>query len=196
MLCAGSKLETKIRIKNNMSFRKIPSEKEQAKIDAAFPSKRKAGRPKGAKNNTHGGTPAFVPTDIQREDVVMMSANGIKPMHQAESLGVSMKILNKYFKSELDYGKMRANTRVSGALYGKAMEGNVPAMIFWLKSQAGWREADRLELTGANGKSLVNLTDTDKEQRMLSVLMRAKGMKPTNKVDPVTVVYGEEPVEE
>jgi|TARA_R110000822_G_scaffold22592_3_gene70620 hypothetical protein len=177
-------------------FRRVPTEAEQNKIESAFPTKRKAGRPKGAKNNTCGGAPAFVPTDMQREDVVMMSANGIKPMHQAESLGVSMKILNKYFKSELDYGKMRANTRVSGALYGKAMEGNVPAMIFWLKSQAGWREADRLELTGANGKQLMNLTDTDKEQRMLSVLMRAKGMKPSQKVDPVKVVYGEEPVEE
>ena len=64
-------------------------------------------------------------------------------------------------------------------------------MIFWLKSQAGWREADRLELTGANGKQLMNLTDTDKEQRMLSVLMKARGIK-SKIVKPVDIIYGPE----
>jgi hypothetical protein len=176
-------------------FKRIPSEAEQKKIDKAFnrvpkEPKKKAGRPAGSKNRADSPNAAFVPTDAHKMDVVMMSTNGIKPHIQAESLGISMKVLNKYFKHELDYGKMRANTKVSNALYEKAIEGNVPAMIFWLKSQGGWREADRLELTGANGKALGNLTDTDKEQRMLSVLMKAKGIKPSASVRPVDVIYG------
>lgn len=191
-----------------MSFKRIPTEAERAKLESAFPTKynvkpkKKAGRPKGAKSGTKHGAPKYVPTDEERLDVMMMSANGIKPTAQAQSLGIPLKILNQFFKNEMDYGKMQANTKVSGALYNKAMDGNVPAMIFWLKSQAGWREADRLEVTGANGKNLVNLTETDKEQRMLSVLMKAKGLKPTKDADPVKVLFGpdspapEESVEE
>ena len=160
-------------------FNRIPTEAEKKKIDAAFNrsppvAKKKRGRPVGSKNSADSPNAAYAPSSTQRNEVIMMSTNGIKPHHQAEAIGVSMKVLQKHFKHELAFGKLKANTKVSNSLYQKALEGNVPAMIFWLKSQAGWREADRLELTGANGKSLGNLTDTDKEQRMLSVLMKAK----------------------
>ena len=148
---------------DNNIFTDLPQESEQP-----TPERRKRGRPKGAANkNSH------VPTDENREMVVMMSANGVKHKEQAQILGTNDNTLRQYYRRELDYGKTRANARVAGALFSKAMEGNVTAQIFWLKSQAGYREADRLELTGANGKSLVNLTDTDKEQRMLAVLQKA-----------------------
>tara|TARA_R100000687_G_scaffold35786_1_gene29156 strand:- start:114 stop:374 length:261 start_codon:yes stop_codon:yes gene_type:complete len=71
---------------------------------------------------------------------------------------------------------MRATAHVSGALYRNAMEGNVSAQIFWLKAQGGWREADRLEITGANGKDL--LTDTEREQRLAAILMKLPHKKP------------------
>tara|TARA_R110000868_G_scaffold77213_4_gene221357 strand:+ start:319 stop:879 length:561 start_codon:yes stop_codon:yes gene_type:complete len=185
----------------DLVFNRIPTEAEKKKIDAAFNrsppvAKKKRGRPVGSKNSADSPNAAYAPSSTQRNEVIMMSTNGIKPHHQAEAIGVSMKVLQKHFKHELAFGKLKANTKVSNSLYQKALEGNVPAMIFWLKSQAGWREADRLELTGANGKSLGNLTDTDKEQRMLSVLMKAKGIKPSASVKPVEVLYGSEEEEE
>jgi len=45
-----------------------------------------------------------------------------------------------------------------------------------LKAQGGWREADRLEITGADGKNL--LTDTEREQRLASILMNLSAKKP------------------
>ena len=56
------------------------------------------------------------------------------------------------------------------------------AQIFWLKSQGGWREADRLEITGANGKDL--LTETEREQRLASILVNLQTKKPID-VTPV-----------
>ena len=133
--------------------------------------KRKSGRPKGSK-----AVNKFEPTDQQRHLVVMMSANGVKHPDQARALNCGEKTLLKYFREELTFGKMKATAHVSGALYKNAIEGNVSAQIFWLKAQGGWREADRLEITGANGKDL--LTDTEREQRLASILMNLSAKKP------------------
>jgi hypothetical protein len=53
-------------------------------------------------------------------------------------------------------------------LYKRALDGNVPAQIFYLKTQAGWREAQRLELTGAEGRDFI--TDTERHQRLAAIL--------------------------
>lgn len=133
--------------------------------------KGKSGRPKGSK-----AVNKFEPTEQQRHLVVMMSANGVKHPDQARALNCGEKTLLKYFREELTFGKMRATAHVSGALYKNAMSGNVSAQIFWLKAQGGWREADRLEITGADGKDL--LTDTEREQRLASILMNLSAKKP------------------
>ena len=133
--------------------------------------KGKSGRPKGSK-----AVNKFEPTEQQRHLVVMMSANGVKHPDQARALNCGEKTLLKYFREELTFGKMRATAHVSGALYKNAMSGNVSAQIFWLKAQGGWREADRLEITGADGKDL--LTDTEREQRLAAILMNLPTKKP------------------
>ena len=131
----------------------------------------KGGRPKGSK-----AVNKFVPTEQQRHLVVMMSTNGVKHDDQARALNCGTRTLQKYFKDELSLGKMRATAHVSGALYRNAIEGNVSAQIFWLKAQGGWREADRLEITGADGKEL--LTETEREQRLASILVSLQAKKP------------------
>ena len=139
--------------------------------------KKKPGRPFGSK-----AVNKFEPTEQQRHLVVMMSTNGVKQPEQARALNCGEKTLAKYFKEELSLGKMRATAHVSGALYKNAIEGNVSAQIFWLKSQGGWREADRLEITGANGKDL--LTETEREQRLASILVNLQTKKPID-ITPV-----------
>ena len=133
--------------------------------------KRKGGRPKGSK-----AVNKFVPTEQQRHLVVMMSTNGVKHDDQARALNCGTRTLQKHFKDELSLGKMRATAHVSGALYRNAIEGNVSAQIFWLKARGGWREADRLEITGADGKEL--LTETEREQRLASILVSLQAKKP------------------
>lgn len=51
-------------------------------------------------------------------------------------------------------GKAKAIGTVSQGLLKQAREGNMTAAIFYLKTQAGWRETDRLELTGADGDAI------------------------------------------
>ena len=151
------------------------SEIDEEKANKVKPKRSKGGRPKGSK-----AVNKFEPTDQQRHLVVMMSANGVKQSEQARALNCGEKTLAKYFKEELAFGKMKATAHVSGALYKNALEGNVQAQIFWLKAQAGWREAARLEITGANGKEL--LTDTEREQRLASILSSLAGKKPIDVV--------------
>ena len=151
------------------------SEIDEEKANKVKPKRSKGGRPKGSK-----AVNKFEPTDQQRHLVVMMSANGVKQSEQARALNCGEKTLAKYFKEELAFGKMKATAHVSGALYKNALEGNVQAQIFWVKAQAGWREADRLEITGANGKEL--LTDTEREQRLASILSSLAGKKPIDVV--------------
>jgi len=146
---------------------------DEEKANQVKPKRSKGGRPKGSK-----ALNKFNPTEQQRHLVVMMTANGVKHGEQARALGCGERTLQKYFKEELAFGKMKATANVSGALYQNAMEGNVSAQIFWLKSQGGWREADRLEITGANGKEL--LTDTEREQRLASILMALPNKKAIN----------------
>ncbi len=69
-----------------------------------------------------------------------MSGCGVPFEDIAKCRGISPKTLGKHFREELDTGKVRANVNVMQSLYRSAMEGNVTAMIFWLKTRAGWRE--------------------------------------------------------
>lgn len=59
-------------------------------------------------------------------------------------------------------GKAKAIGTVSQGLLKQAREGNMTAAIFYLKTQAGWRETDRLELTGADGDA-VNVRKVERE---------------------------------
>lgn len=88
-----------------------------------------------------------------------MAASGAPQPFIAAELGIDKKTLAKYYREELDYAMARRNVRVAQTLFGLAMgwDGNPPdraACMFWLKSQAGWRETSRTEHTGADGKPI------------------------------------------
>ena len=113
---------------------------------------------------TGAGRATFKPTDEQRTLVERLSSLGIRidemPVFVAGSNGkpISEPTLNKYFKKEIANGRLKANVTVANALYRNATEssekfphGNTGAQIFWLKSQAGWKDTQRVELTGKNG---------------------------------------------
>jgi len=48
-------------------------------------------------------------------------------------------------------GKAKAIGAVAQGLIQQAMAGDKVAAMFYLKTQAGWRETDRIEHTGADG---------------------------------------------
>lgn len=51
-------------------------------------------------------------------------------------------------------GKSRAIESVAQTLLDKAKGGNVAAMMFYLKTQAGWKDIRRVEQTGADGSPI------------------------------------------
>lgn len=71
----------------------------------------------------------------------------------AEILGIDPKTLRKHYAREIRLGTAEANANVAGKLYQSAMDGNVVAQIFWLKTRAGYREARHDDHPAASGGS-------------------------------------------
>lgn len=96
-----------------------------------------------------------VPTDESRRMVKALAAVGIRHEDIAAKIEISADTLVKHYKRELDDGRVDANAAVAKSLYEQAKAGNTTAMIFWLKTRAGWKETERHEVTGADGGDLV-----------------------------------------
>jgi hypothetical protein len=69
----------------------------------------------------------------------------------ADILGIDAKTLRKYYREELDQSSAKANAQVGGHLYRKAISGDTAAMIFWMKTRAGWREKSEVDHTSSDG---------------------------------------------
>ena len=88
--------------------------------------------------------PAFVVDDAMRERVRYLAGVGVRQDDIAKIIGCAPKTLRKRFRDELDRGVAEANATVSGYLFAAAKAGNIPAIIFWLKTRAQWREEPAL----------------------------------------------------
>jgi hypothetical protein len=112
------------------------------------------------------GRPALEPTENQRVTVSIMSACGTPQseickhiISPATGKKIDPKTLRKFFAAEIKQGKEIANSMVAQSLFKKATgkgQGAVTAAIFWLKTQAGWKESSVVENqhTGKGGKEL------------------------------------------
>lgn len=80
------------------------------------------------------------PTDATRQTVQLHTTVGTTQAVIADILGIDEKTLRLYYREELDVSKAKANATIGGALFNKAKGGDTAAMIFWMKTQAGWKE--------------------------------------------------------
>jgi hypothetical protein len=102
------------------------------------------------------------PTQHSRELVRLHTTVGTTQAHIAQILGIDLKTLRKWYRHDLDLSKARANATIGGALFNKAKGGDTAAMIFWMKTQAGWREKERGEGLDASPPTIViNMPKTD-----------------------------------
>src|SRR5215213_9244997 len=85
---------------------------------------------------------SFTPTDELRSKVKKWAALGATHDDIANAIGCTAKTLRRHFRRELDTGVAEANAALSGYLFNAAKAGKVKAQIFWLKTKAGWREAE------------------------------------------------------
>jgi hypothetical protein len=99
------------------------------------------------------GRKLFVPTEQERKQVEMLAGCGV-PYVQIAALvrdGIHMETLRAKFPDDLMRGKAKANAAVGRNLFEKAMGGDVACMIWWTKSQMGWKDTTAIEHTGKNG---------------------------------------------
>lgn len=74
---------------------------------------------------------------------------------------VAMKTLYDVFEEELNRGRARTNIKIGkfitevGTGVREASGPQIAAAIFYAKCHMGWRQTDRMEVTGANGAPLV-----------------------------------------
>lgn len=94
------------------------------------------------------GRPPHLPDATTRNKVFMLSSVGTRHEDIATVLSISADTLTKYYKEELDKGRIEANASVAETLFKQAKEGNTTAMIFWLKSRAKWKETSQHEISG------------------------------------------------
>jgi hypothetical protein len=94
------------------------------------------------------GRPPHLPNADTRNKVYTLSTVGTRHEDIASVLSISHDTLVKYYKEELDKGRIEANASVAETLFKQAKEGNTTAMIFWLKSRARWKESTQHEISG------------------------------------------------
>lgn len=97
------------------------------------------------------------PTDETRKLVKTLSAVGIRYVDIAQKLDISDDTLVKHYKKELEDGRIDANAEIGKGLFQQAKNGNTAAIIFWLKTRAGWKETQVTEVTGADGGPLTGI---------------------------------------
>lgn len=89
-----------------------------------------------------GGRPRLQYDPEIAKQVLAMSQYGTPQEEISELVGVSLIPLRRIYKKELEKGRNVAKLSVRKKLYEICMEGNVTALIFYAKTQLGWREKD------------------------------------------------------
>jgi len=100
------------------------------------------------------------PTDEKRKLVESTSGLGLPHEQIAILVGIDDKTLRKYYRTELDTGKAKANGQIAKTLFSKAVADDTTSLIWWTKSQMRWSETVRQEVTGADGEPLQGIQVT------------------------------------
>lgn len=119
-----------------------------------------------------GGRPRWEPTTQDRLMVKLAIAGGMTQEQTAQLLGISVASLQRHCRSELDTAALDANAKVSGALFSKAMKGDIAAIIWWEKTRRGLKDMSRTEHTGKDGGPIEyqNLSDEEIDARITAMI--------------------------
>ena len=101
----------------------------------------------------------IVLSDAQRAEVETLAAL-LNQEQIADYLGVARNTFRAICERDAEVaarykrGKAKAIAHVANGLLQKARNGDTTSMIFYLKTQAGWRETERLEHSGPDGQPI------------------------------------------
>src|SRR5690554_6680177 len=105
-----------------------------------------------SKETSSPGAPPHEPTRATRELVQLHTMVGTRQEAIASIIGIDPKTLRKHYRKELDQSLAQANATIGGVLFNKAKGGDSAAMIFWLKTRAGFRETQNIDHTTGGEK--------------------------------------------
>lgn len=89
--------------------------------------------------------------EINLQQVETLAANGLTQQQIADSLGISVSTIesrlreNEEFKDAIKKGKAKGIALIANQLFEKAKSGDTTSIIFYLKTQAGWKETQAVE---------------------------------------------------
>jgi hypothetical protein len=110
------------------------------------------------------------PTTLLREKVIDLASNGITHEEIAEELDLNLETLYKYYKKDLKIARISKVRQVGNNLFQKALNGDVSAQIFFLKTQGRWRTEDSKILQESN-------EDLNKEMKALRAELDKKNKR-------------------
>ena len=87
-----------------------------------------------------GVTKPHEPNDVLREGVCNHVILGTPQDVIAEIMGIALGTLQKYYAHELKYGKAKKSGEVVGKLMTKINKECAASIMFYLKTQEGWKE--------------------------------------------------------
>jgi len=115
---------------------------------------------KNGKQGDGGGRPLVVFDEKQINQVESLAAV-LNKSQLADYFSISENTLREIEQRQSEVseaykrGKSKAIGNVAKNLITQAQEGNVSAAIFYLKTQAGWKETQVNEITGADGQPFI-----------------------------------------
>lgn len=94
---------------------------------------------------------AHTPTASTRQTVENGVGIGLPQEMIALLIGIAPKTLRSKYRAELKLGKAKASVNVLTSHYKQCLAGNMTAIIWWEKTQLGWKEPPR-EITTPPGQ--------------------------------------------
>lgn len=99
-----------------------------------------------------GGRPRIPRNEDHAQMAQAMSQYGVPQEDIARVLGMSVETMQRLYGEEMGRGKAVAKQRIGRRLFEKAVnEGDTTALIFLAKTQLGFREVQRMEMTSPDG---------------------------------------------
>ena len=107
------------------------------------------------------GRPSHERTDEKAAQVEALVSFGVTIPEICTFIGVSEETLRKYYKREIETAKVRRNAKVASFLFhsasgdaiadGASYSDCLRASMFWLKTQAGFKERHEIDHTSTDG---------------------------------------------
>src|SRR5690242_4959412 len=94
----------------------------------------------------------FTPTPEQRHAVACMISVGTPHFAIARALDISQPTLYRHFADEVKNGKAEVHAAIAKGITAMALSGDKTMMIFYAKSQMGWRDSYRVGFEDKNGE--------------------------------------------